>query len=74
MSGGICKDMNGAKCAENYCDYWDPEEQRCIIAIKDSEMAKYYKDLNKQSDEVKTLSKKIGKYQDALVKGNITLQ
>jgi hypothetical protein len=31
----ICKDMNGAKCAEEHCDYWCMVRQKCIKAVKD---------------------------------------
>jgi hypothetical protein len=34
MNDGICKDMDGAKCAGDYCDYWDHEEQSCSIALE----------------------------------------
>lgn len=26
--------MNGQKCAGNYCDLWDDNEQRCLEAIE----------------------------------------
>lgn len=29
----ICKDMNGSKCAEAHCPYWDKEEHDCSIAL-----------------------------------------
>jgi len=31
---GICPHMKGEKCAERYCDYWNPEEQRCSLALE----------------------------------------
>lgn len=31
---GICIYMGGAKCAEQYCDFWDHEEQKCSIALE----------------------------------------
>lgn len=78
MSGGICKDMNGAKCAENYCDYWDAEKQRCSIAIRESEMAKYYESLNKQNAKAKDLSEQVMEsvnfLKDAITKGSTTIQ
>jgi len=78
MSGGICKDMKGAKCAENYCDYWDPEKQRCSIAVRESEMAKYYENLNRQNAEAKILSKQVTEslsfIKDAITKGSTTIQ
>lgn len=33
MSDGICTRMKGGKCAENYCDYWDDENQICSEAL-----------------------------------------
>jgi len=29
----ICPHMSGAKCANEYCDYWDSEEQACSLAL-----------------------------------------
>ena len=78
MSGGICKDLNGAKCAENYCDYWDAKKGKCIKAVREFEMAKYYETLNKQNEEARNLSKEVEAsvdfIKDALVKGSINLQ
>jgi len=31
---GICPKMNGAQCAENYCDFWDSDELVCSIALE----------------------------------------
>ena len=31
---GICKEMNGEKCAMEYCDYWNEEEQACSTALE----------------------------------------
>jgi hypothetical protein len=28
--------MNGNKCATEYCDYWDHEEQKCSLALESS--------------------------------------
>ena len=30
----ICPRMEGKKCAAIYCDYWNPEEQRCSLALE----------------------------------------
>jgi hypothetical protein len=32
----ICPHMNGKKCATEYCDYWNHEEQRCSLALESS--------------------------------------
>jgi hypothetical protein len=34
MNNNICPKMKGQKCAGNYCDLWDDEEQRCLEAIE----------------------------------------
>lgn len=34
MNNNICPKMNGQKCAGNYCDLWDDEDQRCLEAIE----------------------------------------
>lgn len=31
---GVCVKMNGAKCAEDYCDYWDHGELCCSSALE----------------------------------------
>jgi len=30
----ICPQMDGKKCATEYCDYWDREEQSCSLALE----------------------------------------
>lgn len=34
MPESICTHMNGSKCAGEYCDYWNNEEQRCSLALE----------------------------------------
>lgn len=31
---GICPTMNGKKCAMEYCDFWNREEQICSLALE----------------------------------------
>jgi len=31
---GICPKMNGKKCAENYCEFWDHDELACTLALE----------------------------------------
>jgi hypothetical protein len=31
---GICPKMNGAQCAESYCEYWDHDELSCSTALE----------------------------------------
>ena len=31
---GICPRMNGKKCAMEYCDFWNHEEQICSLALE----------------------------------------
>ncbi len=30
----ICKDMNGNKCAMEYCDFWNDKLQICNLALE----------------------------------------
>lgn len=50
MSESICIHMNGSKCAMEYCDYWDLEEQRCSLAL---ESHKRVESMNALLDEIK---------------------
>jgi len=36
----ICIHMNGQKCAESFCDYWDLEERKCALALESINNAK----------------------------------
>lgn len=31
---GICVKMDGKKCAMEYCDFWNHEEQICSLALE----------------------------------------
>ncbi len=58
MANGICKYMDGAQCAENYCDFYDAEEQTCLPAL---EVRKRVEILNKM---LATMEEKENKKQD----------
>ena len=55
MSNGICTKMNGSKCAEEYCDFWNVESQKCNDALlkeKELELVKHIITLlNKDTEE-----------------------
>lgn len=34
MNENVCPRMNGAKCAGDWCDLWDHENQKCLKAIE----------------------------------------
>jgi hypothetical protein len=36
---GLCRYMQGAKCAEEHCDFWSEYHNRCITAVKDEKFA-----------------------------------
>jgi len=37
---GICPHMQGAKCAMEYCDYWNSLEQGCSLALESHKRTK----------------------------------
>ena len=34
MNNNVCPKMNGAKCAGDWCDFWDHEKQECSEATE----------------------------------------
>ena len=76
---GICPHMNGKKCAMEYCDYWNREEQICSLALESRRRSEIFRTtLNKakkltadvkDSEELMELTKKL-----ILVAGSKTMQ
>jgi hypothetical protein len=70
---GICVKMNGAKCAEEYCDYWNREEQICTDALIAKLRVELLKTLlKKKTTPKKELEKALKDMNLALVPGNKT--
>lgn len=48
----ICPHMQGNKCAETYCDYWDDEEQRCSLALESHKRVELLDMVLKKAEEL----------------------
>lgn len=76
---GICPTMSGKKCAMEYCDFWDREEQICSLALESRRRAKILRTIldkakklvldAKDSEELTELTKKL-----IIVAGSKTIQ
>ena len=49
---GICPSMNGKKCAMEYCDFWDREEQICSLALESRRRAKIFRTILNKAKEL----------------------
>lgn len=49
----ICHKMNGAKCAESFCDLWDLEEKRCSEAVVNEKKSEILDILIEKISEIK---------------------
>lgn len=58
MNNNICPKMNGQKCAGNYCDLWDDEEQMCLealeVSIRVEILKRKLRETESQEEEVRT--------------------
>jgi len=54
---GVCIHMNGAKCAGNYCDYWNSEKQICSLSLESKLKVELFEErirlINKEKEKIK---------------------
>ena len=56
----ICAQMDGKKCAMEYCDFWDREEQMCSLALESHKRVEILKTILTKAEEL-ALNAKDGK-------------
>ena len=48
----ICAQMDGKKCAMEYCDFWDSEEQMCSLALESHKRVEILKTILARAKEL----------------------
>lgn len=67
----VCPKMNGSKCAMEYCDFWNLDEQKCSVALESHKRVELMNTLLKHVDELRFVAEDKGRLEELIKKLNI---
>lgn len=71
---GICVHMNGAKCALEYCDYYNGASQKCTLALESKMKVELLSARIKEAREKASKEKKLKSAKGYMAERNIVKQ